>query len=52
MTYNITDSLIISAPQSDIVSDQLKNHRALLVILLVNCVNIGNGLFKSPICYI
>jgi len=45
-------ALLTITPESNVVSDQLENHRALFVVLFVNCVNVCYGLLESAVGYV
>ena len=45
----ISISLIVSAPQSDVVSDELEDHRALFVIFLIHGVDVSDGFLKGAV---
>jgi len=45
-------ALLTITPESNVVSDQLENHRALFVVLFVNCVNVCYGLLESTVGYV
>jgi hypothetical protein len=45
----ISISLIVSAPQSDVVPDELQDHRALFVIFLIHGVDVSDGFLKGAV---
>jgi hypothetical protein len=42
-------SLVLSGPEGYIVPHQLQNHRALFVVLLVHCVDIGDRFLECSV---
>ena len=44
--------MLLSAPEGDVVSDQLEDHCAFFVVLLVDCVDIGDSFLEGSVCYV
>lgn len=42
-------SLLLLAPEGDVVTHQLQDHRTFLVILLIHRIDVSNRLLKSTV---